>query len=248
MSGVFLITRDYLLMIAELIKTLEARQLPGYQNAYKKIKIGDKIRLQAGNGPPKSNFGSEHLIAQVLKIRTYTHAGAMIEAEDLQKLVGPGATAEKALNIYRDIGTLRLLGLETSKAQDKLDREEARALLKGNASATQMEKFLRAKGVRPKTYSEAPMRKTLSVIALEGIVGQKRDARAPKPGAKRWDEWVRTQKEISYVVWEIKIISTHIYNFTAPTETKPSPHRPTTKPLVKRPPRIRTIPRKHSDI
>ena len=159
-----LLKRKFLVLMAKLIKTLEARLIRSPTSYVAKIGLGSNVFLQAGND---TNGKPERLEFEVTHnpVR-YSCASEMIAAVDLEKLV-PGATSEEALHAYWQMATTRWQEMDTNQTLDRQDSARARKLCKGNRPAA-MEAGLRKMGVRPPTYSLAPMLATLVKLVAAG--------------------------------------------------------------------------------
>jgi ASC-1-like (ASCH) protein len=228
-----LLQRKYLIMMGTEIKDLEARAGPGYNNGVANIAVGDMVRFQAGNGP--DNFGSEHILAEVMERRKHRHAGAMLKAEPLERLVGPGVTMPQALQIYCGVSTRRWTNLDISPSQDATHRAHATAMLGESPSA--LEKWLRERGIRPKKYRKEEMQQAMRTIAAQGVVGMLRDTASPRPDPTEWDKDFKASKDTYFIVWALAIRKIRIHGFTP----NPSPPPTKTTPPTARPPSVAAV-------
>jgi ASC-1-like (ASCH) protein len=228
-------------MMGKEIKDLEARGAgPGYNNGVANIAVGDMVRFQAGNGP--DNFGSEHILAEVMERRKHRHAGAMLKAEPLERLVGPGVTMPQALQIYCGVSTRRWTNLDISPSQDATHRAHATAMLGESPSA--LEKWLRERGIRPKKYRKEEMQQAMRTIAAQGVVGMLRDTASPRPDPTEWDKDFKASKDTYFIVWALAIRKIRIHGFTPNPSPPPTKTTPPTAPLRTHRPHQRMIPRK----
>ena len=137
-----LLKRKFLILMAQLIKKLEARLVTSPTSYVAKISLGDTVFLQAGCD---KNNKVERLEFKVTRhpVR-YTCASEMIEAVDLETLV-PGASRAEALQAYWQMATQNWLELDTDPTLDRQDCARAGKLCKGN-NPKAMEAGLRAMG------------------------------------------------------------------------------------------------------
>jgi hypothetical protein len=154
----------------------------------------------------------------------------------------PGVpNSHAALLVYWRIATARWLPRDTTSAANHIDRRKASDLVTQHLEANQdgadlnrlhhsvkkMEAGLRVMGVRPPTYKAASMLATLKKVVTAGSkVGMLRDTAAAKAlsesDAVKWDQWVRNQPDLEYVVWQGKATWFHIAGLQFTTAT-PSP-------------------------
>ena len=247
-----LLKRVYLVLMAKLIKTLEARLLKSTTSFAAKVRKGDTIVFQAGND---AHNVPEQLHFQLHSCPTlYSCASEMLEAVDLARLVPGAGNTDAAMLIYWRIATARWLTLDTTEKTNRADSKAASKLTKAASDLTrreadhrrmgnhdgaplnqeraalqkQMDAALRLMGVRPSTYKLPAMLATLQKVADAGTkVGQRRDTAATKAqsaaDAPLWDKWVRDQEDLQYVVWDGRPTWWHIAGLPTTTPLQQSP-------------------------
>ena len=228
-----LLKRPYLVLMAKGIKTLEGRLVKSPTSFVAKVRAGDTVQFQSGND---KDGVSEQLHFLVTTRKRFSCASDMINSVDLNSLVPGVPNSHAALLVYWRIGTARWLPRDTTSDANKSDRRTASSLVARHLktkedsahlfrrSVNEMEAGLRLMGVRPPTYKAASMLATLKKVVTTGSkVGMLRDTAAAKSlsesDAIGWDQWVRDQPDLVYVVWQGETTWFHIAGMQFTTST-----------------------------